>query len=113
MRERVSARVSERVSECECINNHLHGDLLHQVPHVGVVEGDAVLRGPVHNQLPQHGALLPDLLGQAAGVNACRSPARSSQFKKNKDERLRSSVFLQSSYTSVVICSPQLKLETG
>lgn len=58
---------------------YLHGDLLHQVPHIRVVEGDAVHRGPINNQLPQHGALLPDLLGQAASVDACRPSAPPSQ----------------------------------
>lgn len=49
---------------------YLHGDFLDQVPLVWVIEGNAVLGSPVHDQLPQHGALLSDLLGQAAGVNA-------------------------------------------
>ena len=52
---------------------YLHGDLPDQVPLVGVVQGDAVGRGAVHHQLPQHGALLPDLLGQLAGVDSCRT----------------------------------------
>lgn len=49
---------------------YLHGDLLDQVPLVRVIKGDTVLRSPVHNQLRQHGALLSDLFGQTAGVNA-------------------------------------------
>lgn len=49
---------------------YLHGDLLDQVPLVGVIEGNTVLRSLVHHQLPQHGALLSDLFGQTAGVNA-------------------------------------------
>lgn len=49
---------------------YLQRDLLDQVSLVGVIKGNALLRGPIHNQLPQHGALLSDLFGQAAGVNA-------------------------------------------
>lgn len=52
---------------------YLHGHLLDKVPLVWIVKGNAVLRGPVHDQLPQHGALLSDLFGQTAGVDACSS----------------------------------------
>ncbi len=52
-----------------CVS-YLHGDLLDQVPQVWVIKGNVVLRSPVHNQLPQHGALLSDLFGQTAGVYA-------------------------------------------
>lgn len=49
---------------------YLHGDLLDQVPVVRVIKRNTVLRGSVHNQLPQHGALLSDFFGQTAGVNS-------------------------------------------
>ena len=48
----------------------LHGDLLDQVSLVRVVHGNAGHVGAVHHQPAQQGALLPDLLGQAAGVHS-------------------------------------------
>lgn len=63
---------------------YLHGDLLHQVPLVWVIKGNAVLRRPVHNQLPQHGPLLSDLFGQAAGVDAWKYMETSDHSKNIK-----------------------------
>lgn len=48
---------------------YLQGHLLHQVPLVWVLEGDALLRGLVRQQLAQQRALLADLLGEGAGVH--------------------------------------------
>lgn len=49
--------------------NYLHGHFLDKVSLVRVIKGDAVVRIPVYNQLPQHGALLSDIFGQTAGVD--------------------------------------------
>lgn len=63
---------------------YLHGHLLDQVSLIRVIKGDAVLRSPVYNQLPQHGALLSDLFGQTASVDTwSEEKPRETSFTRN------------------------------